>query len=265
MPSPFPGMDPYIESQEWEDFHTTFNTVMREALAPPLEPRYIVRVERRVYVEHPLGGEDDVRRADIAVLAAERGSGLPSWSGTSSTTAIAPVECLLPMPEERRETYLVIRERQTMEVVTVIETLSPANKRASSDGREQYLEKRNEVLESRSHLIELDLLRGGLRLPTLTPLPPADYYAIVSRRHTRPRAQVYTWTIRDPLQTIPVPLKRGDPEVSLDLQSVLTTVYDRARYGLSLNYTQPLDPPFSDRDAQWAKQLVEKLGLPAPR
>jgi hypothetical protein len=152
-----------------------------------------------------------------------------------------------------------------MEVVTVIETLSPANKRASSDGREQYLEKRNEVLESRSHLIELDLLRGGVRLPTITPLPPADYYAIVSRRHTRPRAQVYPWTIHDPLQTIPVPLRRGDPEVSLDLQSVLTTVYDRARYGLSLNYTQPLDPPLSERDAEWAKQVIGTLGSPASR
>jgi hypothetical protein len=253
-------MDPYIECQEWEDFHTRFNTSVCDSLAPAIEPRYIARVERRVYVEHPASGDDDVRWADVAVLTAEPSVGLRSGAASASAAVVAPVECVLPMPEERRETFLVIRERQTMEIVTVIETLSPANKRAGSDGRKQYLEKRNEVLASRSHLIELDLLRGGLRLPTITPLPRADYYAIVSRRHTRPRAQVYAWTIRDPLQTIPVPLKRGDPDVSLDLQLVFTTVYDRARYGLSLNYAQPLDPPLSEHDAEWARHLVEKTG-----
>ena len=67
MPSPFPGMDPFIEDQEWEDFHSTFNTVMREALAPDVEPRYIVRVERRIYVEHGLEAEDQVRWADVSL------------------------------------------------------------------------------------------------------------------------------------------------------------------------------------------------------
>ena len=120
MPSPFPGMDPFIEDQEWEDFHSTFNTVMREALAPGVEPRYIVRVERRVYVEHGLEAEDQVRWADVSVL----------WSGTEAPVAVAtpamagtslmPVECLLPGPQERRETYLVIREIPSMEIVTVI-------------------------------------------------------------------------------------------------------------------------------------------------
>src|SRR5947207_5518781 len=118
MPSPFPGMDPFIEDQEWEDFHSTFNSVIRETLAPGVEPRYIVRVERRVYVEHGLEAEDQVRWADVSVL----------WSGTESPVAVAspataislaPVECLLPGPQERRETYLVIREVKSMEIVTV--------------------------------------------------------------------------------------------------------------------------------------------------
>src|SRR3989442_1026711 len=100
MPSLFPGFDPFIEDQEWDDFHPTFNVVMAECLAPALDPRYVARVARRTYIEQ------------------------------------------LPGPQERRETYLVIREIPTMEIVTVIETLSPANKRASSDGRGQYLAKR---------------------------------------------------------------------------------------------------------------------------
>jgi hypothetical protein len=130
MPSPFPGFDPFIEDQEWDDFQPSFNVVMSEMLAPELEPHYVARIATRRYIEH------------------------------------------LPDPQERRETYLVIREVPSMEIVTVIETLSPANKRASSDGREQYLAKREEILQSRTNLVELDLLRGGKRLPVIG-MPPA--------------------------------------------------------------------------------------------
>src|SRR3954465_3703395 len=105
MPSPFPGMDPFIEDQEWEDFHTTFNTVVREKLTPGVRPRYLVRVERRVYVEHNLEGDEQVRWPDVSVLWS--GSDVPVAIATPSATAISltPVECLLPSPQERRETY----------------------------------------------------------------------------------------------------------------------------------------------------------------
>ncbi|MBI4603374.1 MAG: DUF4058 family protein [Planctomycetes bacterium] len=218
MPSPFPGMDPYIEDQEWEDFHTRLNTVAGEMLAPIVEPRYVVRVERRVYV--------------------------------------APVECVLPMPQERRETYLVVRDRETLDVVTVVETLSPANKAPGNRGRELYLSKRDEVLQSRSHLVELDLLRGGLRLPALGGLPPGDYYAVVSRRPRRPRADAYAWTVRKALPPIPIPLKDGDPDASLDLQAAFATVYDRACYHLSIDYELPLSLPLSEAAAAWARDVV---------
>jgi hypothetical protein len=255
MPSPFPGMDPYLERQEWEDFHTTLNTVIRERLSPQLEPRYVVRVERRVYVEEPYHGVEELdhfRRADVVVLAAARiGTAVEPAGGV----AIAPIEGELLMPQERRETYLVIRERKTMDVVTVIETLSPANKRRGGDGRREYLDKRADVISSRSHLVELDLLRGGERLPMSTPLPPGDYYAIVSRVFRRPKADVYPWSLRQPLPTIPIPLKRGDPDVPLGLQTVFTTVYDRARYDLTLDYAARLSPPLGKADAAWAKRL----------
>lgn len=248
-------MDPFLEWQEWEDFHTRFNTVIGEWLAPSLDPRYVVRVERRIYVEH-LADERVPRRADVAVLwtgGPEKSQG-PSAGGARS---LAPVECLLPMPEERREVFLVVRDRETMEVVAVLETLSPANKRPGSDGRREYLGKRESVLQSQVHLVELDLLRGGRPLPMVDPLPAADYYAIVSRRHRRPRAEVYAWTIRDLLPSIPIPLKGGDPDVWLDLQAVFTTVYDRARYDLSLDYRAPLAP---EPDAALAAWIAEQLG-----
>ena len=254
MPSPFPGMDPFLEGVEWEDFHTRFNTAISEYLATCVEPRYLVRIERRVYVEHTTDARPPVRRADVAVFIAEETT--LAWAGPVSTVVpgLTPVECLLPMPQEQQETYLVIRLQDTREVVTVLETLSPGNKRPGSDGRREYLKKREEILQSQTHLVELDLLRDGQRMPTATPLPSADYCAIVSRSQRRPRADAYAWTIRDPLPAIPIPLNRGDPDVLLDLQAVFATVYDRARYDLSLDYTASLDPPLSEADLCWVQQ-----------
>jgi hypothetical protein len=255
MPSPFPGMDPFIEDQEWQDFHNRFNIAMSDALTPDVQPRYFVRVERRVYVEHGLGDEDQVRWGDVSVL----------WSGTDAAVAVAepaaagtslvPVECLLPVPQERRESFLVIREQQSLEIVTIIETLSPTNKSSSSDGREQYLAKRGEILASRTNLVELDLLRGGSRVPAIG-TPPGDYFAFVSRGYRRPKTSVYPWTIRQPLPTIPIPLKKGELEVQLDLQRVFATVYERARYDLSINYAAIPRPPLSDADASWMRKLL---------
>jgi len=248
-------MDPFLELQEWEDFHTTFHTVIRELLSPRIEPRYLVRVERRVYVESPGEADPMFRRPDASMF----------WTGeTASRTAMAadpstslePFEGEAPMPEVRREAYLLIHLQETMEVVTVLETLSPANKRPGGDGRREYLKKREEVLQSKSHLVELDLLRGAERLPMMRPLPPADYYAIVSRHLRRPKAAIFRWTIRDRLPTILVPLKSGDPDVPLDLQAAFTTVYDRARYDLSLNYGLDLQPPLGDDDDAWVRGLL---------
>jgi hypothetical protein len=215
-----------------------------------------VRVERRVYVEHADVGDDGPRRADVAILSAEGGEQSWTSAATAAIATLAPVECLLEMPEEIRETYLVVRLRETREVVTVLETLSPRNKRQGGDGRREYLEKRRELLHSQAHLVELDLLRGGKRLPMKSRLPLGTYYAIVSRRNRRPRAEVYAWTIRDPLPTIPIPLRQGDPDVPLDLQAAFSTVYDRARYHLSLDYTRPLRPRFPESDRDWFQQRL---------
>jgi hypothetical protein len=107
--------------------------------------------------------------------------------------------------------------------------------------------------------VELDLLRSGIRLPTVTPLPAGDYYAMISRANRRPTAEVYAWTLRQPLPAIPVPLQQGDPDVMLELQSVFATVYDRARYDLSLNYQATLEPPLGAYDAEWVRGLLSHL------
>jgi hypothetical protein len=255
MPSPFPGIDPFIEISEWEDFHARLNTVIADLLTPRIRPKYTARVQRRVYVEH-MYDEEQVRWADVAVIQTGADSATATLPAAGVASAIAPVECVLPMPQERRETFVVIREIESMEIVTVIETLSPSNKRAGGDGRKQYLEKREELLQSTSHLVELDLLRGGIRLPTVAPLPHGDYYGIVSRRGRRPKDQVYAWTLRDAPPPIPIPLKKGDPDATLDLATAVSTVYDRASYDLTLDYRQSLEPLVSETDAAWVAELI---------
>jgi len=243
-------MDPFLESQEWEDFHTRLITAFSDRLSPKIEPDYLVRVERRVYVESVGGEPESMRRADIAIVAVDAGpaSGLLSQQAASMTA-----ECELPMPIERQETYLVIRDRETMRVVTVIELLSPANKRSKGDGRDKYMMKREEILSSPTHLVELDLLRGGMRLPVVGTLPTGDYYAIISRAKRRPKCEVYVWTLSDKLPVIPIPLKLGDADSSVPLQEVFDIVYQRARYDLSVKYDALLDPPLTPDELRWVQ------------
>ncbi|MGD9855256.1 MAG: DUF4058 family protein [Planctomycetaceae bacterium] len=265
MPSPFPGMDPFIEAQEWEDFHTTFITVMREQLSPGLRPRYLVRVERRDYVEHRDDPDAElvVRIGDVTVVSGDLDAVL-SGGGAATATTVGPVVCELAMPQERRETYLVIRERETEEVVTIIETLSPSNKRKGGDGWREYLSKRDEVISCQTNLVELDLLRGGTRMPVFpsrrrkTPVPAGDYYAIISPARRRPNVDVYAWTLAQPLPTVRIPLLPEDDAVSLNLQEVFSTVYDRAAYDLSLNYGATLDPPLPEPFVRMVEPLARR-------
>jgi len=255
MPSPFPGVDPFIEGQAWEDFHQGFIGELSAALVPLVRPKYVVRKERRIYVEHGANGDDRLLRADLAVTAEPR-EPPASGSSRSASTAPSPVLVHLPMPEQRREAFLTIREARTMEVVTLVELLSPGNKRPGSDGRRQYLSRREEVFQSSTHLVELDLLRGGQRLPTVDPLPPADFYALICRNRPRDQAEVHHWTLRASLPTIPVPLAGDDPEATIDLQPVFAATYDRAGYDYSLDYRQPVRPPLGEKEAAWVAGVL---------
>ena len=253
MPSPFPGMDPFIESQKWADFHASFLTAFREQLLPRVRPKYFVDVEERVYVERDPGDPVMAIRPDVVVVdaVAEEGSG---YAPTATMTM--PVECLIPMPEEIHEAYLTLRRKDLRTIVTVIELLSPTNKRPGANGFDQYLEKRLHVLASFSNLVELDLLRGGRRLPLVGQLPPGDFLATMARLPRRPRAEAYVWSLEQRLPIIPIPLADADPDVLLDLQEVFNLVYDRAGYDYSLDYHAPPDPPLDPVRAAWVQQVL---------
>jgi hypothetical protein len=253
MPSPFPGVDPYLEPQKWNDFHTAFITTLRETLVPHVRPQYIVDVERYVYVAH--GDDEEVLKiVGPDVLVAATGHGWREATSPGGTATLRPVRHQIVLPR-RRQAFLTIRTHQHHAVVTVIELLSPWNK-ARGAGQTEYLSKRANVLYSTANLVELDLLRGGQRLPTRKRLQAGQFYAFVSRPRVRPDIDVYAWTLRDPLPSLPIPLAEPDPDVLIDFQSVFTTTYDRAGYDYSLDYTAPLEPPLSKADAKWAKSRL---------
>lgn len=254
MPSPFPGMDPFIEGQRWRDFHTSYITVIREMLTPNVRPRYVVEVEEYVYLAREGEAPDRLFTPDVAIVEA---STQPAVAPQGRTAVAAPTIYTLPMPTRYRQAFLTIRGRQWQNLVTVIELLSPWNK-TPGEGRTTYLVKRSNILYSQANLVEIDLLRGGLRLPTREPLEPADFHTFVNRNGRLPQVEVYSCTLRDPLPTIPIPLAGDDPDVPLDLQAAFTTTYDRAGYDYALDYARPPEPPLEPASAEWVQTVVKR-------
>src|SRR5262249_47606179 len=153
--------------------------------------------------------------------------------------------------------YLLIRTKEGRELVTVIELLSPWNK-APVEGRAEYLGKRQNILKTGAHLVEIDLLRGGERLPTREPRPSGDYFVYVCRGNARRKVEVYSWPLRQPCPGISIPLAVGDPDVPLDLQRVVTETYERAGYDYVLDYGEGLDPALRAPDARWVAARIEE-------
>jgi uncharacterized protein DUF4058 len=250
MSSPFPGIDPFIESQKWRSFHTCFIAELGTSLTALVRPRYVIDVEDNVYLAREDGDLLQVIAPDVAVKQKE---GWMEMTEGSVAVSTEPAVLTLPMMDPVEEHYLVVRSRDDDEVVTVIELLSPTNKR-SRDGRAEYLNKRNTVLHSAANLVEIDLLRGGQRLPTIEPLPAGDLFAFITRVERRPKVEVYSWPLERRMPRIPIPLAEGDPDVWLDLQAVFDTTYDRAGYDYALKYSKPVDPPMTESQQAWVAE-----------
>lgn len=257
MPSPFPGMDPYLEYPAfWSSFHTRFIVAIADAIEPQLSSNYYVEVESRTYQTD--ADEDILIRIPDAIVFAER-SNRQSNSSIEIAIATQPETVVIPIPIEVKERYLEVREMETDDVIAVIELLSPTNKRAK-DGRAEYEKKRRQILSSQTHLIEIDLLRAAKPMAMQGAQTVSPYRILVSRSNDHPRANLYPVMLNQPLPNLPIPLKAGDPEPIVELQTVLNQVYDRARYSSRINYTQPLPPPMlSDADHQWIEALLAPI------
>jgi hypothetical protein len=257
MPSPFPGMDPYLEHPEvWPGVHLLLIAALAESLTPQLRPKYAVSVEVRVYQTR-----DDqsllVGIPDVTVQRTSRQS--PSRSNSGVAVAM-PVPVTLAMPMDVRQGYLEIREVATREVVTAIELLSPVNKR-SGQGRNSYEDKRDRILGSSTHLVEVDLLRTGAAMGMVGQGIQSDYRVLVSRSEVRPRADLYPFDVQDLMPLFPVPLRGDDGEPVVDLKGLLDQVYDRAGYDLKLEYGGAVVPELAKTDRAWAEALLVQKGL----
>jgi hypothetical protein len=254
MPSPFPGMNPYLEQDDvWHDFHERFLPHLAEVIGSQLAAHYIVKIDEHVYIHEPSAE----RRALLGrgdVLVASRQPASATGTAAATAPAGAPAQVVLPVVDVEGVSYLEIRDRRERRLVTVVELLSPANKYSGPD-REQYLGKRGGLLASSAHLVEIDLLRGGPRMPFAGPLPECEYYAMVSRMEKRPTADFWPIRLRDPLPVIPIPLRAPDPDVRLDLQAALHHVYDVARYANYVYEAAP-QPALRAADEAWARSLI---------
>jgi hypothetical protein len=135
----------------------------------------------------------------------------------------------------------------------------PTSKRG--DGRQEYLAKRCRILLSPAHLLEIDLLRQGQRVPMQKPLPAALYFIFLSRAERRPITEIWPISLKEPLPVVPIPLLPGDQDGALDMQQVFTTTYDLLGYDLALDYTQPPEIPLTKEDVAWAEALLRTAGL----
>jgi hypothetical protein len=244
-------MNPYLEQEDvWQDFHDRLVPAISDAITPLVRPHFIVKIQEHLYIHESEGwqrirvGSSDV---DIAHAA-----GTPS-APRGTVTLDAPAHVVLPQVFVDKETYLEVRDRKNRELITVIELLSPANKKPGPD-REQYLAKRANVLRSAAHLVEIDLLRGWARMPGENG-PPSDYSIMVSQVDERPRAGYWPVMLREPLPRIPIPLREPVPLVDLELQALMNLVYDRASYQDYIYQGAPV-PALGAEDLAWAQALI---------
>lgn len=255
MASPFPGIDPYLENPElWSAVHSRLIVAIADELVDHLSEKYRVEVEKRVYFS---SDDESVLVGIPDVSVATRRSAKPTASTVTLSLPVQPEQVTVPLTEEVTERYLEIREVATGMVVTVIELLSPKNKRPG-EGRIAYLRKRNQVLASVSHLVEIDLLRGGQPLP-MSGQHQSNYRILVSRADQRPTADLYGFNLPQPIPPFPIPLMPGEEAPILELQPLLNRVYEKGRYHLAIDYRQPPIPPLGEEDKQWASKLLEKL------
>jgi len=263
MPSPFPGMDPYLEKpSRWPDFHHRFISISSDLLFERLRPKYFVRIEERIYLSDEVLPERPQRIPDIPItFQSQKDLFTLAQHDEGGIAVIEPIVARTMLEDEVHEPRLEIIHHESREVVTVIELLSPANKAKGSSGWVSFEHKRTEIMNSPCHWVEIDLLRGGAGVQTLEALPPHEYLVHLSRDGHRPDG--YLWPIRlsQRLPIIPIPLKPEDPDAGLDLQAVLTTAYDRAGYDLDVDYKREPVPPLSPEWAEWSDALLKSKGL----
>lgn len=249
-------MDPYLEPN-WLDVHTALVAEARRSLNRTLPRGLVARVEERVAVE---SDDDYFRRIGPDVRVFSPSTADPA-EGAQGLAIDAPYKLVVELDPIVERFVRIIDEGGTL--IAVIEFVSPANKR--HPGMDTFREKRGELLAAGVHVTEVDLVRAGdwraLMLPERPPPEAASLYrAVIRTSGAKPVGYLFPIGLRDPLPSIPVPLRPEDQLIRLPLQPLLDTVYEDGRYDQTLDYTRPLDPPLAGDDAAWADELVRAAG-----
>ena len=276
MLSPFPGMDPYLEEpSRWGGVHSRLINSISDLLTSAVAPDFYVDIEERVYITAAEASDRRTIVPDVYVITPPR----PHRLAETTATLTAPALTTRPAKDSRsaadaraittpmlvepfydaeiRNRYIEIRDVHGREVVTTLEVLSPFNKASGSPGRRGFLRKRQAVMASKTHWIEIDLLRAGLRPAEVE--RKSDYYALLKRGGALGPLEVWCFDLRDLLPTIAVPLRPPFADVPLDLGAVVDDVYRRGRYADSLDYAGLLpEPAVRPADAAWISARVRE-------
>jgi hypothetical protein len=266
MKSPFPGMDPFLEATPglWEGFHNRLIHRIDDALAPMLPSGYTIDTAVRSYVVlvEQEGKDENLAKPDVAILETKgakktrKSKGGVAVAEPSLEDESVPMEAFLA--ERFEETFVEIyAEDEERVLVTCIEVLSPSNKRSGTEGWAVYQRKRQAMLLGQANFIEIDLLRGGTKMPMLNPWPNSPYSLLVSRSIRAPRCRCWRGHFRHRLPPIPVPLIEPDKDLTLDLQPLIDGIYSLGRYGERIRYGQELAPPLPDDDAAWVREQLK--------
>lgn len=261
MPSPFPGMDPWLEDRDvWPGVHSRLINNSSDQLQPQLrELGYFVDVEEHIYIEE----SDRFVVPDLVII--ERNVPRENRGGTALMEMEADVPLRLRrLPAvETRVRSLQVFDAKGRVLVTQIEFISHANKRSKS-GRKQYRQKRKELRQAGVNFVEIDLLRAGKPLVDLSEAglensKPWDYLVNVTRSGQE-ECEVYPIPLQSRLPRIRIPLRPDSPDAVLDIQAAFDRVYDSGPYPDRLDYNQPPKPTLSEDDAAWAERLLSRSG-----
>lgn len=256
MPNPFPGMDPYLEGPLWTSVHTSLVNEIARQLAPQLRPKYFALPQERVVVTVPDPSEIQFRTRipDVGVYASDE---TQARGGAAAIAAPLVLDALVP--ENAPNPYVEIRDVEHRRLVTTIEVLSPSNKRGP--GAEEYRKKRQEMLASDVHYLEIDLLRVGERFPLAGTLPSVSYFVFLSRANRRPRVEVWPTPLEQPLPRVPVPLLPDDGDVVLDIQVAFQTVYEWYSYDRAADHSGEPPVRLAPEQQAWADERLRAAGL----
>ncbi len=226
MPSPFPGMDPFLEDPKlWGAYHHQLVAALYQLLLPGLVDRYRARIGARQY------------RSELALF-----------------TSI--------IREDHTEEFIEIRSRADGRLVTLVEVVSPANKTTPA-GRAAYLDTRAVAIGGRGATVEIDLITQGK--PALDfsrdGLPEYDHTVTVTRAPTPDRYEIYTATVSKRLPKFKLPLAADDRDTVLDLQVAIARAYDQGDFGRLIDYRGPLpaDVKLTDASKAWVSDWLKQL------